>query len=350
MKNYEIYLPFWLNQNSQILIKELSERTGETLKVSLHQSEIKSSDNNDKGYFLIIEGLESRDKYKNYLEKLFLGLYCSCLKLGITPRPRYGLGYTTFFSKEYLEKESEYIREQHFKRTAKRINAMCIDSGHPAIFPSDTELHLLPNPDITVTSPVSKDSAEFTQFFLDYIEAIDLEAEANEDKRLLIAIELYHFCFYKYRYSPSAKYVSLMTVLEILSNRKEWSEKVKQIEKDAVVLKRELVQKEKKKLEDRFSKEWCSEMEEYKELINYENSIQITPQQSITSAVRDLVCKALEESSHPRAKELINSIPILYRRRSKIVHENSRDFEGNLDLDIIVREVLLHQIKCYLNQ
>lgn len=223
-----------------------------------------------------------------------------------------------------------------------------IDAAQPAIFPEYTAFYpALPALYFSTGGFVSRSPQEFTKLFLENLESIDVEDESFKREKILRAIELYHLAFYEYQNSPNAKYVTLIIAMEILSEKKRYSEGIQTIEEECQKLRKELIARRKSYLENirysRFSKDWYGQMDEYLGLSAYDKSSHPNIEQSITSAVSDLTRNDLEISCNERKDGLIKLIPEIYKRRNKIVHGNSIDFDLIADLEVIAREVLLYK-------
>ncbi len=312
---WTISLPFTLSPGKEISLKD-----------GVHQGKVDQWEcclsRGESIYTLKVSGLPDSSEAEAFVQRLGGGLLWvrGSVQSGI--QFNLNLGNVTYFD------DPKKAARNIFGPDTKRLVECVIDRGRTAIYPSEKQI-------ATVTAfPVTVSMGIPPERFISALAkgtCLPNAAQVVENRRIMLASEIYSQSHFES--SLKSRFLSQMTVLEVLSDRpKQPNELQKYIQKWVLEVDEVL--------------QLCKNLGEKKTIERFKDRIHKLKEESITESVRVFVRKAMKQIMDPKASELAGKIGALYGVRSDIVHgRNVNVGQSPAELQEIVSKSLLAAIE-----
>lgn len=250
----------------------------------------------DESYILEVHGFSDRREAEEFLQDLGGSLLWAQVAVST------GIGFNLDPQDvTYCKNPSEAAHNLFGPGERKPVDG-AIDGSRAAIYPSDKQIAVLTAGKVSVSIGIPAD--RLMSALADGI-AISKTAPFTRCERLQLASEIYRQSHFES--SPKARFLSQMTVLEVLSVRRKRANEIQTLVKNWEHQLQEI-------------REDSEDQIEIRAFESLATSVRALKTESTTEAIRNLVREALESLKDPQASELVNQIGALYKVRSDIAH------------------------------
>ncbi len=274
------------------------------------------------GFFVLeVRGFNTEDAAKAFLSKLGTGLLWAAVKRGVALTFNLNIRSVTY------AQDPEQAR-QNLSRTLnlhidKPVDGLG-DASDTATYPSQKYIRWVSLGTPTVV--VSSDPRQFLAAVSDGTALPDAEL-IPKDEKLRLAIDLY--CLSQYEASQNARFLALVTSLEVLLPTKE---------RPALIvgaIDQWIAQAKALMTEPKIEPDICRSLQA---LITGLDNLK---SESITSRIREFIQDLLSAAGHEDAMKLAKKAADLYSKRSRLVHTGQADIGNGVSaLEGIVRKIL----------
>jgi len=314
-ETWTIHLPFTLSPGKKISLPDQDHQG----RIDRWECCLSGGENS---YTLKICGLPDRDTAETFVQQLGGGL------LWARESVQTGIHFDLNLDKVKYFEDPKAAARNIFGSDTERLVDCVIDSARTAVFPSDKQIATVTAFPVTIIQGIRPDR------FMSALEegaCLPNAAQIVENERVRLASEVYSHSHFES--SLKSRFLSQMTVLEVLSERPQQPEPLQNLIGKWVLEIDEAQQHSNDPDEKNFLERLKSRLLDLKE-------------ESITESVRILVRKALKQLKDPKTSELVGRIGPLYRVRSKIVHGKSVNLgQTPSQLQEIVSKTLLAVMK-----
>ena len=268
-------------------------------------------------HVLKIEGVPTEQDAENLLAKLGGGLLWAAVTRRVGLRFDLSLGPVT-----WCEDPEQAAANIFRSSSVERVDGLYDGSG-TTIFPTSKKMVRMTGANATVTLGENPNS------FLTAVNegaALPSAETIISDAKLKLAVETY--CSSHFEASVNARFLTLMTVLEVLNPLKDEPEKVRRKLDEWIEEAHKLAAEQ-------------SEGPDQQSFQSVASRLGYLKRMSIQRGLRTLVTDLLQRDGHPDAAEIGAKIPDLYGKRSDLVHEGDSNLGQSIsDLEDIVRKTL----------
>lgn len=310
---YKLYIPFNLESYTQLDIQE-------KLIFEYNNKEFKINRKGENKYYICLKPFYTEKEAEEFFEQIKISL-----KIFSLNNP--GIAIKIY---EKINKTTKLDQPIHVKQM--NMKYIC-DINEAAIIPITDDVYSVENETVKFNSTISSELFE-----KNIKESFNYNLlKISSDKKLESALELYSK---NKQFSNTTQFINLIIILEILSERKNVSEKeIEIIEKIKNYTKRVIEKHNEESIENIDENKYLSKIGDFKRISITQSLIELSEKFSLNTIDPNLLESKIKES---------------YDIRSKLVHDgkikDKKEFNNNfIFLENFVKEIIKIKIKEYKN-